>query len=138
MKRHWLLTRHSRVELYVPNLIGDLCPKLCSRVPLHVQPSCARCAHLGMQRGQLWLLLRLCTCSVLPASICSGSHPAPGVRLLVFLGVRQLCCCNNPSCLSMLADMVYELSRLTLNCCTMTATEVLQLLSRGAATPACH
>lgn len=27
MKRHWLLTRHSRVELYVPNLIGDPCPK---------------------------------------------------------------------------------------------------------------
>ena len=34
---------------------------------------------------------RLCTCSVLPASVCGGSHPACGVRLLVLLGVRGLC-----------------------------------------------
>ncbi|KAK9839296.1 hypothetical protein WJX81_006390 [Elliptochloris bilobata] len=32
MKRHWLLTRHSKVELYVPNLIG------------YVRVACALCA----------------------------------------------------------------------------------------------
>ena len=46
MKQHWLLTRHSRVELYVPNLIGDPCPQSQSLFSLPVHPSCACYVHL--------------------------------------------------------------------------------------------